>query len=183
MGGSKHQDGWDKAGKRWEKAANKGPWTLFFKVIKTCLLLSVVMALVAIPFGLLRGCKRAASEAMDVAHEEFGPKALLTKYEWFKDAAAQLDKKRADIKVYDVRIATMSEDYGDTPRKDWDRTDKEQRNIWLGEMAGVKASYNGLAAEYNAQMAKFNWRFCEVGKLPQGATEPLPRDFKPYTEE
>ena len=41
---------------------------------------------------------------------------------------------------------------------------------------------HGLAAEYNAQMAKFNWAFTNQGKLPAGATEVLPREFKPYTE-
>jgi hypothetical protein len=164
----------------WDRTARKGPWAIYWRVIGICLALAFFGLLISIPFGLMRSCRRVASEAVEVAHEEFGPRELLRKYEWFKDAAAQLDKKRADIGVYETRLKTMKEDYGDTPRKDWDRTDKEQRNVWLGEMAGVKASYNGLAAEYNSAMAKFNWRFCERGKLPEGATEPLPRDFKPY---
>ena len=53
-------------------------------------------------------------------------------------------------------------------------------SLWRSEVAGVKASYNGLAAEYNAQMAKFNWQFCNVGDLPKGADVALPREFKPY---
>jgi hypothetical protein len=141
----------------------------------------VGLAVVGLVISLLTGVLGNVREAADVAHEEFGPKALLTKYEWFKDASAQLDKKRADIDVYRRRLEIMDEDYGDTPRKDWDRTDKEQRNVWLAELAGVKSSFNGLAAEYNAAMAKFNWAFAERGKLPAGATEPLPREFKPYT--
>ena len=120
-------------------------------------------------------------QAGDVAKEEFGPQALLEKYEWFKDAAAQLDKKQADILVYEGRITAMNETYKDLPRQKWPREDREQYNIWSSEFAGVKASYNTLAADYNAQMAKFNWRFANIGELPKGADKPLPREFKPYT--
>lgn len=119
-------------------------------------------------------------KAADVVAKEIDPAYLLQKYEWFKNAAAQLNKKRADIKVYSSRITSMTADYADVHRKDWDRTDKEQMSLWRNEVAGVRAGYNSLAAEYNAQMAKVNWRFCNVGQLPKGATEPLPRDYAPY---
>ena len=105
---------------------------------------------------------------------------MLEKYEWFKDAAAQLDKKQADITVYNGRITEMNTTYKDLARQNWPREDREQYNIWSSEVAGVKASYNTLAAEYNAQMAKFNWRFANAGDLPKGADKPLPREFKPY---
>ncbi len=120
--------------------------------------------------------------AVEVAQQEFGAKELLRKYEWFKDAAASLDKKRADIQVYQSRITQMNEDYSDTHRKDWPRTDREQMSVWQAESSGVKASYNGLAAEYNSQMAKFNWRFCNAGTLPKGATVTLPREFASYID-
>ena len=48
------------------------------------------------------------------------------------------------------------------------------------EVSGITAGLNALASEYNAQMAKWNWRFTNVGQLPKGATEALPREFKPY---
>ena len=121
-------------------------------------------------------------EAAQVAREEFGPRAMLEKYEWFKDVAAQLDKKGADIKVYQANVTQMTEDYEGTKRIDWDRTDKEQFNTWRMEVAGIKASYNSLAADYNSGMAKFNYSFANVGTLPKGATEPLPREFKSYLE-
>jgi hypothetical protein len=122
-------------------------------------------------------------EAATVAREEFGPGELLRKYEWFKDAAANLDGMRSNIEIYAGRITRMKEDYRQTARSDWDRTDKEQMSLWEQEVAGVKAAYNGLAADYNAQMAKFNWRFCNAGELPEGATEVLPREFRTYIGE
>ena len=121
-------------------------------------------------------------EATEVTREEFGPRALLQKYEWFKDASAQLDKKRVDIRVYEARLEAMEAAYDGIERSDWDRVDKQQGNLWQAELAGVISSYNGLAAEYNAEMSKFNWRFANVGELPLGATKALPREYRPYVE-
>ena len=145
----------------------------------TILAAGVVIALSLFMFVFVNAC----SESVEVAREEFGPRAMLKKYEWFKDAAATLDKKRADIKVYRSRVSGLKEDYKGVPRKDWPRSDREQLNLWRNEVAGVTASYNSLASEYNSQMVKFNWRFANAGTLPGGATEPLPREFKPYLTE
>lgn len=155
-----------------------GPSSAFGAGFKAILVLMVAATLLGI---LGKGCGWF-SEAAQVAREEFGPRELLRKYEWFKDAAAQLDKKRADMKVYDARLGALAEAYKGKSRGEWPRDDREQSSIWMSEAAGIRASYNTLAADYNAQMAKFNWRFCEAGRLPEGASEPLPREFKPYEE-
>ena len=136
----------------------------FWRVVLIVLGLSILLGTIGLIGGFF-------SSGAKVVEKEFYPEALLRKYEWFKDAAAQLDKKRADIQVYAARLKDATT---------VDRTEREQRMIWQTELAGIKASYNALAAEYNSQMVKFNWRFTNVGDLPPGATEPLPRDFKPY---
>lgn len=162
---------------RWEdyeRAAEHGPMAFVFKIILAVVVLGVFVGVIGYGLGWF-------GEAAQVTQEEFGPRAMLQKYEWFKDAAAQLEKKQADITVYDGRMKSMSETYKDLARHKWPREDREQYNVWVSEVAGVKASYNSLAAEYNAQMAKFNWRFANVGELPKGADMPLPREFKPYT--
>jgi len=157
----------------YEKETEKGPWKAFMAI--GGLVLAIVVVLMIVGRGL-----SCAGEGLQVAQEEFGPRALLQKYELFKDMAASLDALKADIRVYEGNVAQMSEDYEGTPRKDWDRTDKEQMSQWRAEVAGVKSQFNAVAAEYNAAMAKFNYAFCNVGDLPQGATEPLPREFKAY---
>ncbi len=119
-------------------------------------------------------------EAGQVVREEFGPRALLKKYEWFKDASAQLDAKVANIDAAQARIKSLDDTYAGTPRTQWARADLEQYNLWQNEVSGLKANFNGLAAEYNAAMSKENYRFTNVGDLPQGATKVLPRQFKPY---
>lgn len=118
-----------------------------------------------------------------VATDEFSPEALLKKYEWFKNASSELDKKIADIQVYSSKIASLKKDYESVKRADWDKADKETLNQWSQELAGIKSSYNSLCAEYNSQMSKINWKFCNVGDLPNGATSILPRNYKPYISE
>jgi two-component SAPR family response regulator len=125
---------------------------------------------------------RYATDAKDTAFKELKVSTLLKKYEWFKDASAQLDKKIADISVYDAKMKSITDAYVGVKRSEWARDDREQLSVWMSELAGVKASYNGLSAEYNSQMSKMNWRFCNVGDLPNGATQPLPREYKPYID-
>lgn len=147
-------------------------------IIRGALLLAFVSCAACGEIGWACG---AHENALEVARKEFYPDALLQKYEWFKDAAAALDKKQADIKVYEARIAALTADYEGVPRSKWPRDDREQSSIWASELAGVKASYNALAADYNSQMSKFNWRFTNAGDVPQGG-QPLPREFRPYEE-
>jgi len=160
----------------YEGAAERGPMAIAIKVILALFALGIFASVIGYSLGWF-------GEAAQVAQEEFGPRAMLEKYELFKDEAAQLEKKQADITVYDGRMKAMDETYKSLPRQKWPREDREQYNVWSSEVAGVKASYNSLAAEYNAQMAKFNWRFANVGELPKGAEQPLPREFKPYVSQ
>ena len=166
------KDGWEKTG----EAIEKGPFRGGVKIIVIVAGLMFVGGIASYTLGWF-------GDAAQLAKEELSPRALLKKYEWFKDAAAQLDKKQADIGVYQSRLTNLKADYEGVPRKDWDRTDKQSYTQWAGEVAGVTASYNGLAAEYNAQMAKINWAFTNVGDLPQGASTVLPREFRVYASQ
>lgn len=163
-------------GQKWgdyDAAANQGPMHLGRKLILLFAGLGFFSLLIGIELGWFE-------ETAQVAKEQFGPRASLEKYEWFKNASSQLDRKKADITVYESRVRAMQDTYKDVPRQNWPREDREQMNVWSSEVAGVKASYNDLAAEYNAQMAKFNWSYANTGELPKGADGPLPREFKPY---
>lgn len=137
----------------------------------------VVIILLLIVLSLVGRACTWTSGALDTAQQEVSAKELLRKYQWFKDASAQLDKKISDVKVYDKRVKIIE------GKKNPIRADQEQLYIWMSEVAGIKASYNSLAAEYNAQMSKINWAFTNVGQLPAGATTPLQREYKPYIED
>ena len=81
----------------------------------------------------------------------------------------------ADLGMYDARVKELRS----IPRKEMDRFDKADLQLAIAERIGVASSYNQLAAEYNSNMAKINYRFCNVGDVPDGS-EVLPKGYPEY---
>lgn len=137
--------------------------------------LSLIL-LAAFMYGIATctGC-RYERDARDTAFEQFSPSAMLKKYESFKDLLTKLDEKRALILVYDSQIEELKLDNTiDSKEKSY------QLSLLATERIGAVASYNMIAADYNARMSKFNYRFTNVGDLPESNLEPLPRDVANY---
>ena len=110
---------YDGSYKEWESEAERSPFWFAVKFVcgATLVLGCTIAGCVALGvFGTTAG---VVKEAATVAREEFGPRALLTKYEWFKDASAALDKKRADVGVYDRRLSSLSVAYEGVARRQW----------------------------------------------------------------
>lgn len=127
---------------------HKGPLSLAWRWIVGS---AIIVLMLWGVFSVIGFFTSNANEAATVAQEQFGARASLRKYEWFKDAYAQLEKKRADIALYDARAASCRKD-GTTFRDE-----REACRQAESERLGVIASYNTLAAEYNANSSKFNW--------------------------
>ena len=122
-------------------------------------------------FGtILRGCDDAAK----TVNKEFNASTLLKKYEDFKNLSAAIDEKRAEIEMYQSEIQEMSEN------KSMDKDDKFYLQQRKSELLGIISIHNGLCADYNSAMSKFNYRFTNRGDLPATNLEPLPREIKPY---
>ena len=152
----------------------------FWPIAKWFIGLLFVIFVVGIGIRIVCAPVNYAARAAAVVSHELDPAVLLQKYQWFKDAHAALDAKLANIKVYERRRQNLEKTYGAASR--WPRDVREEWSLEESELSGIVASYNMLAADYNAQMAKINWRFTNVGDLPAGATEPLPRAYAPYQE-
>lgn len=146
------------------------------KVVFTFIVLMLLLGIGGLVFNVISLPLWFASRSVEVVKQQVDPAELLRKYELFKDEAAQLDAKSASIRIKKKQIAEIK-------NQAMDRTNREQLMIWQQELGGMQYSFNTLAADYNAQMAKINYRFTNVGDLPQGATVPLPREYKPYMEE
>ena len=139
---------------------------------------AVIFLVIGIPACFIIGQTTSwCSGAVQVAQEQFNARELLRKYEWFKNASAQLDAKTADIELYKQRFDTLPK--GNVTA--WPRHLTDQYMIWQSEYTGIRASYNALASEYNAQMSKFNWRFTNAGDVPEGG-KPLPREYREYNQ-
>ena len=117
-------------------------------------------------------------ESRNVIREEVGPRALVYKYEWFKDAAASIDRSIANISIYKNSLENIEKMYEGQSRSAWHRSDIDSHNQKISELTGVRAACNALIADYNAQHSKLNWRFTDVGELPEGAEGPLPRTYE-----
>lgn len=128
----------------------------------------VLVLMLASSLGILLN---TCSDTEKVINKEFSPSALLKKYEYFKDASAAIDKQRADIDMYQKEIESMSST---------DKDDKFYIQQRKSELIGIISIHNQLCSDYNSAMSKFNYRFTNVGDLPEGAVFPLPREHKPY---
>ena len=111
----------------------------------------------------------SCSDAGQTVYNEFKASSLLKKYEYFKDLSAAIDKKRADIEMYQSEIETLT-----------DKDDSFYIQQRKSELLGIITMHNQLCSEYNSAMSKFNYRFTNAGDLPAGAVTPLPREYKPY---
>lgn len=147
--------------------------------------IALIVIGIVVLFGacsILRFACNYAGKTAQVIQKEIDPANLLKKYEWFKDASAMLDKHIADSRGFRNKVRRLEKMYEGIPRNQWSRHDIDAHNQWLTEIDGIGAAYTGLAASYNSRMAKINYRFCNRGTLPEGATIVLPREFKPYNE-
>jgi len=116
----------------------------------------IVMGIFGV-IGLTSFIIKGTGEAIDVAHKEFGAQAALSKYEWFIDTSAILDKMASDIGIY-----TEKQKMCETVR---DRLAREQCMLWSQEIAGIKSTYNDTVAEYNSASKKFNWELFNTNDL------------------
>ncbi|MDE2438907.1 MAG: hypothetical protein KGN01_05985 [Patescibacteria group bacterium] len=125
------------------------------------------MKKVLLSICLLCGCGYL-SDAKKTVFEQTKASAVLKKYEWFKDAAAQLEAFKATVKIQEKKIKFLEDE-----RPNWTRDDRQNWHQLTQEAVGVKAAYNNLAAEYNANMSKINFKFANE----------FPREFPAYKEE
>lgn len=117
-----------------------------------------------------------------VIKQELNPQELNEKYEWFKDAYASLDAKKANIDVFDNSVTENKELYGEDANE-WPMLVRADYLLNRNEVKAMKASYNRLAGSYNAEMAKWHTSFVNVGRLPQGGGGEIPREVADYTTE
>lgn len=114
------------------------------------------------------------NDGVKTVEEQYKPSALLKKYEYFKNLSGAIDKKDADIQMYQSEISELSK------VSHMDKDDKFYIQQRKSELMGIIAIRNDLCSEYNIAMSKFNYRFCNKGDMPQTNLEPLPREYKPY---
>jgi len=146
----------------------------------TKIIIALVLILGLPAIGLATNAIWFAHRTEQVVKQEVDPQVLLNKYMWLKEAMSSLDAKKATIDADQTNIDAMLASYKGVPRNQWAEMDAVQYNQWQTEQNGVKQSYNNLASDYNAKMAEVNWAFTNVGQLPHGQSQTLPREYRNY---
>lgn len=113
--------------------------------------ISLVIAFI----GVLSFGYSMLSSTAKVAKKEFGAEAALKKYEWFKDASNEIERKLKDIQVYENKIEKLCSN------------DKSNNCMIMQEqLFGLISNYNGLVADYNSASSKFNWNLFNTENIP-----------------
>lgn len=121
------------------------------------------------------------SQAGDVAIDEFGPRAMLEKYEWFIDQENRIQQMDQQIVIFEQRVKSVDQRYDGlygVDKASWSPVAQIQYNKERGtaydDLVAMVSQRNNLAREYNAQSEKFNWE-------PFKSRPDLPRDrFSEY---
>ena len=105
---------------------------------KVLIVLGIFVAVIL--FSILGFVCQWTGEAADVLYEETSPRALLKKYEYFKDMAAECDAKLATLAAFQDARETTIETYGEP--KEWPKDVRQEYALSKSEILGIKASYN-----------------------------------------
>lgn len=143
-------------GKRLQDDSEGAAKSIVWKVILFIVLLAVVLSVAGWVLGWF-------SKAGQVAQQQFGPDAMLKKYEWFKEQSAAIKKMEADIDMFKQREQKVKEQYagyGDDMTK-WPPDVRVQYNHAAeqsrDDRLAVTSQRNNLVRDYNAASSKFNW--------------------------
>jgi hypothetical protein len=126
-----------------------------YKVIVICLLLVLGLGATGVVCSF-------CGEGATVAQTEFGPKAALQKYEWFKEQSSAISKMDQDIDLFKQRVTDVEKTfvaYGDKAKWPLDVRYQYNQSVQQGreDLLAVISQRNNLVKEYNAASSKFNW--------------------------
>ncbi len=146
--------GWDS----YEKAAERGPMSLFFKVLGPLLVVIIVIGVVGFVFNPFRQAARVIEKTMDADN-------VLYNYEWFKQRNQDVKALNAKVKSTDAMTRQFKEEAG--PRENWHRQDRDEYSRLSAILLGLKQQRNDLVAEYNARSEMANRAIFKTGDLPK----------------
>lgn len=105
-------------------------------------------------------------EAVEVAKEEFAPRAALEKYEWFINQSKYITKSRKDVENQKRKESDIDSSYFKSygvSQRDWPLTVQvtynSEKNKARDDLNSYVSLLNGLITEYNGQSEKFNWSY------------------------
>jgi hypothetical protein len=142
----------------WEKAAEKGPEAVAWKVgifVVAVLVLAAVGRFVLYPL----------TQGAEVVKKTLDADNMIYNYEWFKQRNQDIQAIDSKVRGADEAVKMFKDEAG--PRKDWKRGDREESARLSSILLGLKQQRADLAAEYNARSQMANRSLFRTGELPE----------------
>lgn len=148
----------------YEKAAERGPAAILWKVGFLFLGIVIVVGLVGFVLNPFRQAGRIVNQTIDADN-------VLYNYEWFKQRHEGINA--IDRKIEESKFAITSFDEAAGDRADWHREDREEHARLSAVLLGLKQQRADLAAEYNARSRMVNRSIFKAGdvELPERIPE------------
>jgi len=148
----------------WERAADRGPMSIIWKVIGAVLLLTIVLGVIGFALNPFRQAGRIINKTIDADN-------VIYNYEWFKQRHEDIAAIDSKIRGADASVAAFAEAAG--PRTEWHREDREEHARLSSVRLGLTQQRADLAAEYNARSRMANRAIFKAGDVELPASIPV----------
>jgi hypothetical protein len=145
---------WD----RFERAAEKGPWAITWRVILFVAGVGFFIGIIAFLVNPLIQGGRIVEKTIDADN-------VLYNYEWFKQQWRDVQAIEDKIKTQDMALVAFREDLG--PRSEWGWEDKQEYDRLNSVRIGLEQQREDVVAKYNARSAMANRNIFKGGDCPE----------------
>lgn len=132
---------------KWESAAERGPWSLFTRLLVLFVAITVVVGIAGFVLNPFRQAGRIVDKTIDADN-------VLYNYEWFKQqfrSVGAIDKK---IVAQEKAVSSIKSQLG--LRSEWTRDDRIEHDRLASIVTGLEQQRADMVATYNARAAMAN---------------------------
>lgn len=150
---------WDK----WERAAEKGPGAIAWKIGLFTLVLLIVISVAGFVLNPFKQAGRIFNKTIDADN-------VIYNYEWFKQRHEDILATESKIDSAREAVEQFKSDAG--PRDSWHREDRTEHSRLTTVVMGLEQRRADLAAEYNARSRMVNRSIFKTGdvELPESVS-------------
>ena len=133
--------------KSWDRAAEKGPVAIWWKVVGAMVVITVTLGVLWFVFNPFRQANRIIEKTIDADN-------VLYNYEYFKQQWRAV--QAIDTKIDAQKKAVDAFEKSAGPRKDWKYGDREEHARLASIVTGLEQQRADMVAQYNARAAMAN---------------------------
>lgn len=140
----------------YQRAAERGPTSIFFKVLGAVLVFVITIGVVGFILNPFQQAGRIFNKTIDADN-------VIYNYEWFKRQHESIEAIDNKIRQQEVGLEEFKSELGD--RENWDRIDKEEYARLNSVLIGLNQQREDMTAEYNARSRMVNRSIFKAGDI------------------